>query len=417
MAVVNKVVVKGQSYDIEDAITKKGLSTEATRATEAETELLLRLQGDSENSRASTDPFVNLGNIRGIGELVAYPETIIENNGGTVDAALITAMISGVYRAFFSSSLYEMKLNVFALQGVLTQTITGILKLADGVLSVGTTDVITVERYFQNGNGWSEWKVVVSAEKLEDLGDDIAAAIEKGRALAKRDLFVAAGAFYNDTDAPITRTAPWGESVQHLPAHYYLNGLGDITEAQMTDIYIYTNSYILSVNLCCRFFETTHLKTNICHKHTGWNTANGVIIARLMFYRTGMEVVRLVNSGWVETSYCFPVSDVTAMFELSTNLKTIIGVISCNAQTKGLTSIFNSCTSLENFKIYKLGTNFSCSSSPLVNKNSILYLITNAAPSTAITITLHADAYARLENDADIVAALEAQPLITLVSA
>ena len=44
-------------------------------------------------------------------------------------------------------------------------------------------------------------------------------------------------------------------------------------------------------------------------------------------------------------------------------------------------------------------------------------MIENAVPSSAITITLHPDAYARLADDTDVVAALEAQPLISLVSA
>ena len=46
-----------------------------------------------------------------------------------------------------------------------------------------------------------------------------------------------------------------------------------------------------------------------------------------------------------------------------------------------------------------------------------MYMIEKAAPTTAIAITLHPDAYARLADDAEIVAALEAQPLISLVSA
>lgn len=141
--------------------------------TEANEELLLRLQGDSENSRATTDPFVNLGSMRGIKELVAYAETIIDDNEGVVDTALLTGMISGVYRAFVNTSMYEMKLNVLTLHSVLTQTITGLLSLTDEELSVGTTDVMTVERYFQNGKGWSDWKIVASAEKLKELQSGI----------------------------------------------------------------------------------------------------------------------------------------------------------------------------------------------------------------------------------------------------
>jgi hypothetical protein len=64
-----------------------------------------------------------------------------------------------------------------------------------------------------------------------------------------------------------------------------------------------------------------------------------------------------------------------------------------------------------------LKSNITISKSANVTKGSILYLVENAAPSSAITITLHPEAYARLADDADIVAALEAQPLVSLVSA
>ena len=52
-----------------------------------------------------------------------------------------------------------------------------------------------------------------------------------------------------------------------------------------------------------------------------------------------------------------------------------------------------------------------------ISKDSVLYAVQTASPSSAITITLHPDAYARFSNDADVVAALEAQPLVSLVSA
>ena len=55
-----------------------------------------------------------------------------------------------------------------------------------------------------------------------------------------------------------------------------------------------------------------------------------------------------------------------------------------------------------------------CSS---LKKESVVYMIANATPTNVITITLHQNAYARLADDADVTAALEAQPLISLVSA
>ena len=55
--------------------------------------------------------------------------------------------------------------------------------------------------------------------------------------------------------------------------------------------------------------------------------------------------------------------------------------------------------------------------SPNLSEESVLFMIQNANPTSAITITLHPNAYSRLAEDVDIVAALEAQPLISLVSA
>ena len=44
-------------------------------------------------------------------------------------------------------------------------------------------------------------------------------------------------------------------------------------------------------------------------------------------------------------------------------------------------------------------------------------MIQKAAPTSAITITVHADVYAWASTDAEVQAALAAQPLVTLISA
>ena len=88
------------------------------------------------------------------------------------------------------------------------------------------------------------------AQALED-------AVARGRELAKRDLYIAAGALYNDTDEVIKRTAFWGEEVDHLPHHYYLNGLGDIGEEEMMKIYQHKDdmTMFLSAKNVNRFFQ------------------------------------------------------------------------------------------------------------------------------------------------------------------
>ena len=75
-------------------------------------------------------------------------------------------------------------------------------------------------------------------------------------------------------------------------------------------------------------------------------------------------------------------------------------------------STFKGCTSLERVKIHT-SASVSLADSPLISKQSLLYVINKANPSSAITITLHPDAYARLKDDTEILSALTEQPLIT----
>ena len=86
------------------------------------------------------------------------------------------------------------------------------------------------------------------------------------------------------------------------------------------------------------------------------------------------------------------------------------------SNASSLVSVFAGCDKLTYLKIKELRTNLSLSASRYISKDSVCYIVSNSNPSSAITITLHPDAYTRLADDADIVAALEAQPLVSLVS-
>ena len=242
-----------------------------------------------------------------------------------------------------------------------------------------------------------------------------AEAIEKGKQLALRALFVAAGAEYNDSGADITKTAPWGETVTHKAGHYYLNGLGDITEEQMRAIYA-ANHYILTENISNIFFQSK-IRTNICTKGTGWNSGYGTTSARLAFYNSSFEVAVVANPSWpTDDVYCFQAGDVATMFDFCSSLKRIVGVMNMR-DAIGMNSMLQRCPELLSVKIKGLKNSIDIKNSPNFSKESVIYMLENAAPTSAITITLHPDAYARLADDAGIVAALEAQPLVSLVSA
>ena len=79
-----------------------------------------------------------------------------------------------------------------------------------------------------------------------------------------------------------------------------------------------------------------------------------------------------------------------------------------------INNVISFCNSLQNIKINNLKLSISITNSALLTKESLLYMIQNAAPTSAITITLHSSVYDKYIEDGDIVSALSAQPLITL---
>ena len=79
--------------------------------------------------------------------------------------------------------------------------------------------------------------------------------------------------------------------------------------------------------------------------------------------------------------------------------------------------MFTSCVSMQFANISKLNISLNITSSSLFAKESLLYIINNAAPTKKITITLSAYCYNKYNADPDVVAALEAQPNVSLASA
>jgi hypothetical protein len=243
----------------------------------------------------------------------------------------------------------------------------------------------------------------------------ISEAVEQGRLLALRSLFVAAGAEYNDGVTDKTKTAPWGETVIHKAGHYYLNGLGDITEGEMTKIY---NRGYFNENDIAAFGNSgvgiaNNIRTNLCR--TGmWNTT---INKYVCFSNNKMEVLNLhvvVNPSTDVST--INVTQTESLFSNAVNLRIILPACVLATETWH-SKCFAGCYRLEEVRIIRLRSNISFVDSALLSKNSILYVIQNTTATSAITITLHPDAYARLVDDAEIVAALEAQPLVSLVSA
>ena len=213
-----------------------------------------------------------------------------------------------------------------------------------------------------------------------------------------RDLYISAGAKYNEATG-----------------FYELNGLTDITEEEMKRIYKYAGTPQVE-----SAFAYSEARTNFPMP----GMYNGILYDQMFFNCLNLEVV---NLGYRQFPAKFDKNIVEILghtpFVECRKLHTIYGSITSYNPSFNWSGIFADCTALKEVRIRKLQTSIPLSASPNLSKESVLYMITNANPPSgaavgSITITLHPTAYARLKDDADIVAALEAKGgIVTLVSA
>ena len=75
---------------------------------------------------------------------------------------------------------------------------------------------------------------------------------------------------------------------------------------------------------------------------------------------------------------------------------------------------FIKCLELSYIRLVNLKVSITFPDSPNLHKDSIVYMIKEAKPSSPITITLHPTAYAMATADQEIQAELEKQPNISL---
>ena len=332
---------------------------------------------------------------------------------------------NGVYSGVYTNgaSLFEsfvmVVINNYAVAGA-TGNIRSISQFKYALGTDGTFSYKTRTGQGNTGIVWGDW-VDLGAATTADIQDgaiteqklatDVRTKIEN----PLRSLYIAAGAEYNDNGAGKSKTAPWGETVTHKAGHYYLNGLGDITEEQMLKIYN-RGHFNESENSALGYSPggVNNIRTNLCR--TGlWN---GTIGNYLCMSNSVIEVLTLhIISNRADKDTCLiSIPDAESAFSNATKLSIID--IRCNLTSSSWkNSTFLGCINLKELHIHALKSNIFFQDCPELSKASLMYMIEKAAPTTAIAITLHPEAYTLFADDADIIALLEAQPLVNLVSA
>lgn len=185
-----------------------------------------------------------------------------------------------------------------------------------------------------------------------------------------RALYVAAGAVYNEQTG-----------------FYELNGLTDITEEQMRDIYNATNP-VVSMNDRTAALSGLNIRTNLPFVVQG-----GYQTCRTHALFSGCRYLEVANLG-IGKYYAQTIS---YAFRGCSNLVKITTVI--DVSNLNLSHIFISCSKLETVNLEKVSKDISFSDSPLISLESLQYLITNAANTSAITVTVHADVYAKIQDE------------------
>lgn len=206
---------------------------------------------------------------------------------------------------------------------------------------------------------------------------------------ANIDLFVAAGAVFNATTG-----------------YFELNGLTDISYREMQQIAL-NSTYGLKYAI------------NLDYVYRGANARTVYPLITVEGYRTLSARETFNAGGYLEVIKFSPSDSLISLnnpsycFRECFRLKTIIGIFT--VLNEGNTAFYNN-RSLENITfVPKVSVSFYASSA--LSVASILYMINNEAATSAITITLHATAYARAIADADVQTALSTHPLVTLASA
>lgn len=129
-----------------------------------------------------------------------------------------------------------------------------------------------------------------------------------------------------------------------------------------------------------------------------------------------LQVVRFQNER-NETTYKVFIATPQYMFGSNGNLREIQDYLDVSLCTSFASAFGARTKSLETIWLIGLKASIDFSGTPVLKKECLLYMIQKAAPTTAITIKVHADVWAWASTDAEVIAALDAQQdLITLIA-
>ena len=193
------------------------------------------------------------------------------------------------------------------------------------------------------------------------------------------DLFVAAGAVWDDTAKSWTVADYTGIDIP-----------------TMTKIYEQSHNVLNGVDWTSKLLYAT-IPVNLPPRAdvTGYNGA--LTTARSAFAGSTLEKAYIA----VNDDTAAGLIDCRNLFRSCSKLKTVVGIILLSDSVAINTDVFAYCPLLERVRIRNLRSSLTFAHSPLLSLESLQYLVENAGNTAAITVTVHADVYAKLTDSSN----------------
>ena len=184
--------------------------------------------------------------------------------------------------------------------------------------------------------------------------------------------------------------------------YWELNGLTDLTEEEMYDIYLWTHNIINQPDLTVAFAQAP-IRTTFAYSFKKiYRNTIGVSLDQAFLTCNQLEVICLnpISDSQIQISYTLSTACHNA-FNGCSKLREISNVLYISRNSQNIfVDAFVKCSQLSKVRIRGLRQDVSFADSPLISYESLNYIVTNAANTSAITVTVHPTTYSYLTGTA-----------------
>lgn len=185
-------------------------------------------------------------------------------------------------------------------------------------------------------------------------------------------------------------------------------GLTDLTTEEVQNMWLVAGGLDEKTNNNCRWARKINAllpaRTNICSTYYGSGQGYTDTDWDFAFNQNStIEVAVITTTPTTYYSVAAQPYHCAGMFAYCGKLRKIIGGLSFDyiyTKDSRYTNMFTQCPLLESVEIWRLNRNLGFPDSPLLSKESLLFMINNCESNATFTITLHPDVYAKC-TDAD----------------